>query len=65
MEIKFPCGSKGSPDFCPDLCQYGKICNVKDKKKDVPRGLHEGTASKEESSSDEHLPEDAKIEFYY
>ncbi|MBW2966874.1 hypothetical protein KY362_00140 [Candidatus Woesearchaeota archaeon] len=32
MEIKFPCGTRGRPEFCPDLCQYGKFCKVKEKK---------------------------------
>ncbi|MFH1064410.1 MAG: hypothetical protein V1729_04985 [Candidatus Woesearchaeota archaeon] len=64
MEMKFPCGSKGSPDFCPNLCQYGKFCNVKDKKKEVPRGFQETPVHKEKSDADS-AQEQSKVEFYY
>ena len=56
--IEFPCGAKGEPDFCPDLCRFGKFCKVKDKKEE-PRG------QQEESSIQEMKEDVPKVETYY
>ena len=60
----FPCGAKGSDNFCPDVCQYGKFCKIKDKKvQEQPRGFSEEPEQKEET--EEELDEkDFKIETY-
>jgi hypothetical protein len=68
MEIKFPCGAKGRPEFCPDLCNYGEFCKIKEKKVDTePRGLQEDTDAEELLKDEESDPsdEDVKIETYY
>ncbi|MBW2996962.1 hypothetical protein KY349_01325 [Candidatus Woesearchaeota archaeon] len=61
MEIRFPCGAKGRPEFCPDLCNYGEFCKIKEKKEDEkPRGLQE------EEPVEEIRDEDVSdVEFYY
>lgn len=61
MEIRFPCGAKGRPEFCPKLCQYGSFCNLaKKKEEEKPRGLQEDEPVEE--IRDEDISE---VEFYY
>ena len=57
--MKFPCGTKGRPEFCPDLCQYGKFCKVKEKKEEL-----NPPAEKLIEETDEPQ-EDVKVEAYY
>ena len=59
MEMIFPCGAKGSKEYCPDLCQYGKFCKIKEKKEE-PRGLQE--EEEVEEIKEEDSPD---VEFYY
>lgn len=44
--IEFPCGAKGDPSFCPNLCRYGKFCKIKAKNEE-PRGLQDKDAVQE------------------
>lgn len=59
MEMKFPCGTRGRPEFCPDLCQYGKFCKVKTKKAEM------NPPAKKLLEEQEEPQEKAKVEFYY
>ena len=58
MEIVFPCGAKGGPEYCPDLCPYGKFCKIKEKKPEMPIEEEEGTI-------EEISEERQDVEFYY
>ncbi|MBW2964446.1 hypothetical protein KY363_03215 [Candidatus Woesearchaeota archaeon] len=58
-EMKFPCGSKGRPEFCPSLCQYGKFCKVKHQKVEPSRAAD---LLKEEKEDSGNVP---KVRFYY
>ncbi len=55
MPVEFPCGSKGEANFCPDLCQFGKFCKVKDQFEAKPRGLPEESEEKQEEKTDEKI----------
>lgn len=57
MDTKFPCGASGKPEYCPNLCSYGKFCKIKDQYKPEPRGL-------QEEKPEENETEDFKIEIY-
>ena len=60
MEIRFPCGAKGRPEFCPDLCNYGTFCKLVKDQASKPRGLQE------EEPVEEIRDEDVSdVEFYY
>jgi len=61
MQIRFPCGSKGSPGFCPNVCQYGKFCKIKEKKEE-PRGPSADELICEQDKEPEE--KDFKIETY-
>jgi hypothetical protein len=65
MEIEFPCGSKGRKEFCPDLCQFGEFCKVKDKKEEQPRGVAGLEAAQEQEEENDEPQEDEKVEIYY
>ncbi len=61
-KLIFPCGAKGSPGFCPDVCQYGTFCKIKEKNKPQPRRPEE----QEEEGRIEEIKEDKpEVEFYY
>ena len=60
----FPCGANGSANFCPDVCQYGKFCKIKEKKVDAqPRGMTSEDILNDEPE-DELNEDDFKIETY-
>ncbi len=57
-QMEFPCGAKGDPGYCPDLCRYGKFCKIKAKKEE-PRGL-------QDEDEIEEIKDDApKVETYF
>ncbi len=63
----FPCGANGSPNFCPNVCQYGKFCKIKEKKEKKtdtkPRELSSEQLL-DDSPEDELKEDDFKIETY-
>lgn len=62
MEIRFPCGTRGRPEFCPDLCQYGKFCKVKEKKLEADRFSAQDLV---ETPEETEGSDDVKVEMYY
>jgi len=62
MQLKFPCGAKGSPGYCPDVCQYGKFCKIKDRKAEPAPSADELLNEKEKEDAPSEEP---KVEMYY
>lgn len=64
MQMQFPCGAKGEPDFCPDLCRFGRFCKIKDRKTKAAaeEGKEEERTGEEENTADKEEP---KVELYY
>ena len=69
MEIKFPCGAKGRPEFCPDLCNYGKFCKMKERRRKddliVPSPIEETENESDNEEIEGADEENTNVEIYY
>jgi len=62
MEIKFPCGGKGRKEYCPNLCQYGKFCKIKDQVVEENSTAQDLVEKESQNTSDDS---DVQVEKYY